>query len=266
MKFSIIARLAGLAAASIFTAAAQATPALNTANIASLNGWSTAGDVAVSQTGTLGLVLNETSLLLGTAAATVHEDDAPAAAGAYNISLNNPVAAGSGLETSVGLTPGALDDNTNLHYPMEGSSAWKDFSVLAGDTLQINWQLFARPDTGTGSPLPDTAWLVWTQGANTQVIKLADVLSAAMGTSADPHGWLSTGLQQHTVNATHNGTARLGFVVADMDSFDTTSVLAVSNVVQASAVPEPSTVLLVLAGLVMMIYMSRRQSARRKEG
>jgi hypothetical protein len=98
------------------------------------------------------------------------------------------------------------------------------------------------------------------------LIKLADVLSAPMGTTAGANGWLSTGAQQYTLSATSSGTARLGFVVADMDSYDTTTVLAVSNVTQTSAVPEPSTILLVLAGLAMMVYMSRRQKARREEG
>lgn len=260
MKFSFNTRLAALAAATLFAANAHAAPVLNTAN---LTGWSSAGDVAVSTTGTIGLTLNETSLLLGTAV-TDAQDDAPAAAGAYNISLNNPVAGGSTLETSVGLAPGALDDNTNFHYAAEGSSAWKDFSVTAGDTLKVDWQLFARPDTGTsGIPLPDTAWLVWTQGASTQLVKLADVLSTP--TSAISNGWLASGAQQYTLSATSTGTARLGFVVADMDSVDTTTVLSISNVVQTSAVPEPSTVLLVLAGLVMMVYMSRRQELNTRD-
>jgi hypothetical protein len=266
MKFSFKTRLAALAATTLFVAASHAAPVTNVSSTASLSGWNGVGDVAVKPTGTAGLTLPQTSLLLGTAT-TDTQDDFPAASGAFNISLSNPVAAGNDLETHVGLTPGALDDNINVHYAMEGSSAWKDFSVLAGDTLKIDWQLFARPDTGTsGTPLPDTAWLVWTQGANTQLIKLADVLSAPMGTAADANGWLSTGAQQYTLSATSNGSARLGLVVADVDSYDTTTVLAVSNVTQTSAVPEPSTVLLVLAGLAMMVYMSRRQKVRREEG
>jgi len=266
MKFALKTRLAALAATALFTAAAHTAPVVNPSSTASLSGWNGAGDVAVKPTGTAGLSLPQASLLLGTAVSDA-QDDYPAADGAYNISLNNPVAGGNGLETHVGLTPGALDDNINFHYAMEGSSVWKDFSVTAGDTLQVDWQLFARPDTGTsGIPLPDTAWLVWTQGANTQLIKLADVLSAPMGTTAGANGWLSTGAQQYTLSATSSGTARLGFVVADMDSYDTTTVLAVSNVTQTSAVPEPSTILLVLAGLAMMVYMSRRQKARREEG
>jgi hypothetical protein len=266
MKFALKTRLAALAATALFTAAAHAAPVVIPSSTASLSGWDGVGDVAVKPTGTAGLTLPQASLLLGTAVSDA-QDDYPAADGAYNISLNNPVAGGNGLETHVGLTPGALDDNINFHYAMEGSSVWKDFSVTAGDTLQVDWQLFARPDTGTsGIPLPDTAWLVWTQGANTQLIKLADVLSAPMGTTAGANGWLSTGAQQYTLSATSSGTARLGFVVADMDSYDTTTVLAVSNVTQTSAVPEPSTILLVLAGLAMMVYMSRRQKARREEG
>jgi len=266
MKFSFKTRLAALAATTFFVAASHAAPVANTSSTASLSGWDGVGDVAVKPTGTAGLPLPQTSLLLGTAT-TDTQDDALALSGAYNISLANPVAGGSDLETHVGLNPGALDDNTNLHYAMEGSSAWKDFSVLAGDTLKIDWQLFARPDTGTsGIPLPDAAWLVWTQGTNAQLIKLADVLSTPMSTDANSNGWLNTGTQQYTLTANSKGTARLGFVVADVDSFDTTTVLAISNVVQTSAVPEPSTVLLVLAGLAMMAYMSRRQSTQRKEG
>jgi hypothetical protein len=263
MKFSFKTRLAALAATALISHMAQAAPIVNTSGSANLNGWNGAGDVAVANTGTVGLTLSQTSLLLGTAV-TNAQDDYPAADGAYNISMNNPVAGGSTLETSVGLAPGALDDNTNFHYAMEGSSAWKDFSVTAGDTLKVDWQLFARPDTGTsGIPLPDTAWLVWTQGASTQLVKLADVLSTPLGTISN--GWLASGAQQYTLSATSTGTARLGFVVADMDSFDTTTVLSISNVVQTSPVPEPSTVLLVLAGLAMMVYMSRRQKLNTRD-
>jgi len=262
MKFPLNARLAALAATLLMAAAAHASPALNTPNVANLTGWSSAGDVAVKTTGTAGLNLAQTSLLLGTATTDTPDDD-PAASGAYNVSLSNPVAGGSELETSLGLAPGALDDNLGGHFAMEGSSAWKDFTVAAGDTLKVDWQLFARPDTGnSGIPLPDTAWLVWTQGANTQLIKLADVLSAPM--AASTNGWLASGAQQYTVTATQSGNARLGFAVADMDSFTTTTVLSVAQVTQTSAVPEPGSVLLVLAGLAMMAYMNRRHNQQRR--
>lgn len=266
MKSFHTPRLAALAAASLLAAVAHAAPVLNTSDVAQLSGWSAAGDVAVKATGTAGLNLAQTSLLLGTATTDTPDDD-PAAAGAYNVSLSNPVAGGSDLETSLGLAPGALDDNIGGHYAMEGSSAWKSFSVTSGDTLKVEWQLFARPDTGnSGIALPDTAWLVWTQGTNTQLIKLADVLGTPMSTSnsANSNGWLASAAMQYTVTATQTGTARLGFAVADMDSFNTTTVLAVSNVTQTSAVPEPGSVLLVLAGLAMMVYMNRRHNQQRQ--
>lgn len=262
MKFSLTPRLAALAAATLLAAVAHAAPVLNTSNVAQLSGWASAGDVAVKATGTAGLNLAQTSLLLGTATTDTPDDD-PAAAGAYNVSLSNPVPGGSDLETSLGLAPGALDDNIGGHYAMEGSSAWKSFSVNSGDTFKIDWQLFARPDTGnSGIALPDTAWLVWTQGANTQLIKLADVLGTPM--NANSNGWLASAAMQYTVTATQTGAARLSFAVADMDSFNTTTVLAVSNVTQTSAVPEPGSVLLVLAGLAMMVYMNRRHNQQRQ--
>jgi len=45
-----------------------------------------------------------------------------------------------------------------------------------------------------------------------------------------------------------------------VNSFDTTSALAIQNVVQTSAVPEASSILLVLAGLAMMLFMSVKNS------
>jgi hypothetical protein len=255
MKFAFKTRLTALAATALISPLAQSAPVVNMSGPAHLSGWNGAGDVAVSATGAAGLTLSQTSLLLGTAV-TDAQDDHPAPAGAYNISLSNPVAGGSTLETSVGLAPGALDDDINLHYAMEGSSVWKDFSVTAGDTLKVDWQLFARPGTSS-IPLSDTAWLVWAQGASTQLIKLAEVLNTPM--SAISNGWLASADQQYTLHASHTGTARLSLVVADMDSFDTTTVLSISNVVQTSAVPEPGSVMLVLAGLAMMVYMSHRQ-------
>lgn len=246
-----LARLTATAVLTLGTALAQAAPLQNGSFDTGLTAWSTAGDVAAQGA----------SLLLSTAT-TFDQDDAPELAGAFNLSGQNPTLAGNDLEANLGLAPGALDQPTLDRFAYEGSAAWQSFSVQAGDTLAFDWQLLTRPTLGP-IELPDTAWLVWQQGAQTQLIKLADTLSVPLSNSTN--GWLASGVEHHNVLAQASGQVKLGFVIADVNSFDTTSLLSIQHVVQTSAVPEPGTVMLVLAGLAMMLFMQRRQERQHRD-
>jgi MYXO-CTERM domain-containing protein len=196
----------------------------------SLDFWTLSGDAALRSGALPSLSLSTPNLVLGTSTVDVAED-APAPAGAFNMSGVNPIAAGLDLEASVGLSGGALDNEAAMHYAMEGSSAWKDVQVNQGDTLTMVWQFFSRPQSSA-----DAAWLVWTQGSSTQLIALGDASS----------------LNQIT------GLARVGVVVADMDSFDGASVMAVSSLTQTSPVPESGTWALALAGLGLVGALRQR--------
>ncbi len=221
------------------------------AQAVSLDHWTLNGDAALRSGEVAGLSLSSPTLLLGTSTIDFDED-APAPTGAFNVSGLNPIAAGLDLEASVGLNGGAFDHEATLHYAMEGSSAWTDLQVSQGDTLTLSWSFFSRPQTSS-----DAAWLVWTQGSQTQLIALGDASSLNQITDATT-GWQTSGLQQTVLTAGFTGLARLGVVVADMDSFDGASVMAVRSLTQTSPVPETSTWALALAGMGLVGALRRR--------
>jgi hypothetical protein len=219
-----------------------------------LQGWQTGGDVSVQSTSALGLPLGNTNatLLLGTAV-TFSDDDAPAAAGAYNLSGNDPLLSGdpAGLEASLGLASSALGNNV-----YEGSSARQTFTVSAGDVVSFDFMLASR-NSGVRINEPDTAWLTWQVGAgNVNLSTLGSTASLSMGTLAD--GWIGSGWQHVSFTANSTGQVTLGFAVADVNSFTTTSLLGIQNVAVTAAVPEPESLALVLTGLVLLGAAARR--------
>lgn len=216
------------------------------AHAAPLNTWLTAGDVAQgSQLGNIDL--SAPGYLLGTASLDF-ADDAPLATGALNLSGNNPLDNAS-LTDMMGVPATLFDDELNGHFAYEGSALFNTVTVQAGDTLSFDWRLLTQINTGPIS-LPDAAWLILGDTA----IKLADTdsLSTMTGT------WLDSGLLHVNHTFTQSGPMKIGFVVADMDSYDTTSVLAIQHIGLTPAVPEPEGLALALTGLVILGRLARR--------
>lgn len=216
------------------------------AHAAPLNTWQTAGDV--TQNTQLGAIsLGSSSYLLGTASASAAED-APLAAGALNLSGQNPLETGE-LTAILGLPGAILDDEVNGNFAYEGSALFDTENVQAGDTLNFDWRLFGQINTGF-TPVPDTAWLI----LGNEAFKLADVDSLDMVSN----NWLDSGTRHISYTFTQTGSMKIGFVVADVDSYGTSSVLAIQNVALTAAVPEPEGVALALTGLLILGRLSRR--------
>lgn len=252
MTFSPLHRLLATAFLTLACGAAHATPiALN------LSTWAAQGDVSVQTGNPMGLSLGSSpTLVLGTASVSA-QDDAPALAGAFNLSGHEVIAAGLDLEASVGLAPGALDDVGN-GPAYEGSTVRLNTSADTGDVWSFDWRLLTQVNPGI-TPLPDTAWLIWQQGSETShLVKLGDTFT--LGMTSLGNGWQDSGWQHTSFVTPHAGSLSLALAVADVNSFDTTSALAIQNVVQTSAVPEASSILMVLAGLAMMLFMSIKNS------
>lgn len=238
---------------------AQATPLLNGHFNDGLNGWSATGDVAVTQGGLFGeLDLGATPrLVLGTAS-TSFQDDAPAATGHYNASGHDTAAGGLDLEGSLNLAGGALDDADNGQFVFEGSSASQTFEVQAGSTLHFDWQLFTR-EGAHGLNLGDTAWMVLTTAAGTQVLKLGDTASLSLIDVG--RGWSTSTLTARSYTFSQAGTVSLAWAVGDINDSGTTSLLSIGNV-SVNAVPEPQAVALLLAGLAVTGSALRRRQPR----
>jgi hypothetical protein len=237
---------------------AQAAPLQNGDFSQGLSAWSISGDVSVVKGSAVGVNLG-TAVVLGTASLDF-VDDAPAAAGAYNVSGTAATMAGqpAGLEANLGLGSDAYGP-----YALEGSSLAQSFFVTAGQTISFDWRVLSRDAyAGTGSTDTDSAWLTWTvNGATTQTL-LGEV--GTLTYSGTTSGWKDTG--SHTVSfvATTTGTARLGFSVLDIYDGDGTSLLAVNNIALAPAVPEPDSLVLLLAGLAVAATTQMRGEPRQR--
>jgi len=205
-----------------------------------LNGWDTLGDVSVQSPNTLVLTsaLDATDDLGG----SFNFSGAPA-----QMALNV-----GGVEEFAGLSIGALNGvNPGLDEAAEGSVARQMFSVQAGDTLSLSWQLLTNeqgPDAKS-----DLGFLV----LNGTLFELA---LAPNATGAGALGFAAgTGWSTFTHTFTQSGLASLALGVVDRGDFVTTSALAVQNV-SITPVPEPRTWALVLGGAAVLLAARRRAS------
>jgi hypothetical protein len=239
----------------LLVASALLVPALASAQVANgdfssgLAGWDTAGDASVAAAS----AIDPTRLWLTTASVDF-EDDAGAglAAGARNASGSAAVGTGmpGGLESFAGLPLGALDPAPAQGLvAYEGSAARQTFEALAGSTLHFRW------DFGTlDNAQPDVAFVV-IDGQATTLASLVDATLPGTDGNAAHTGWQDFGFTFAT-----GGPHTISFGVADVGDYDGTSTLAVADV-RVSAVPEPASGLMLLAGLALLgLKVTRRRA------
>lgn len=175
------------------------------------------------------------------------DDDAPLADGALNLSGNDPLLAGLDFETALGFAPGAFDLSA-VQQATEGSAVFSLFTVEAGQQLSFEWQLSTR-DVGEGFGL-DYAFVV----VGDALYRLGTAAQAALPGSGSYLA--SSGWQTFSHTFTEAGTYRVLLGVLDVGDFAGTSALSVSAV---SAVPEPETLAMLLAGLGLVGGAVRRR-------
>jgi hypothetical protein len=234
---SPLLRSASLALAVLAAAPAHAQLA-NADFGAGLAGWTTWGDAWVDTAGT------PAHLRLSTASL-----DDPADA-AYNRSGVGAILAGisNGLEVAAGLQPGWLDVDGQFAY--EGSLAQQTFMATAGQRLSFQWNLGTR-DAEFG----DLAFVV----LNGQWVPLGTAPDAQAAASGDML-W-QTGLQTFSVILA-SGPTTLSFGVVDMDDVAGVSTLQIQGL-QVTAVPEPQSLALLLAGLLPLAWRARSRRSQR---
>lgn len=244
MNRSFLIRTLPAALVTALTVAAPAAQALPQSGLTNgdfrhgSTGWSTAGDVAALHS----------ELILSTAS-TLYEDDYPLPVGALNVSGTGALDNWFGdLDTAAGVAPGLLGAGAAL----EGSVAWQSFNVHAGDRLSLRYNL--RTADGLS---PDLAFVAF--GGQAYTLATAD--QALLPTGA-AHQLGETGWQTWSFTFTQAGTVRLAVGVADLDDAAGTSTLLVDDV-SVTPVPEPQSVLMMLAGLGVMALVSWRMRSGR---
>lgn len=224
--------LNSIAAALALAAAASAqAQIINGGFEAGLNGWTTAGDASTQGPAPAGAA----RLFLTTAGLVADElDGGGNLVGPFNASGTAAVGSDQ-LETLAGLAGGALGADA-----YEGALARQSFTAQAGQTLSFVW------DFGTRDSFPDYGFAV----IDGTLFTLASSAAAVLPGSGND--LLHTGYQSFTHAFTSNGSHTLAFGVVDVGDTTVRSSLSVDSV-QLSAVPEPQTVAMLLAGLAWML-------------
>lgn len=236
--------LAAATALSLLSLTAQAATLTNGDFEDGLSLWSVIGDAEATNSFGIGAVSGASALLLSTASADLGAYDDPLPWSGHS-AVDNYAGA---LNTFTGAAPGALDLSPGFEA-YTGSAATQTFTVQAGQTLSFQWNLLTR-DAG----MPDYGFVV----VNGSVMQLAGSSSAVLGTPlADLP--VQTGWQTYNRTFSQNTTVTLALgVVSVGDSVGTTALLV--DKVQVTAVPEPESVSLLLAGLFALGVAVKRRT------
>lgn len=215
----------------------------------SLANWTTAGDVVVAGT---------KQVVALTTASVDFEDDAPLEAG-FNNRSGNAAVDFSYAPDLAGVSFASLD-TAGGEFTYEGSAIRQDFYANAGDTLTVKFDwAFLSADT----TYKDFGFL----SINNTVVKFVDALSAPAASQFNSTfgdlnqvtwGWTNA---SYTYTAAASGNVSLVLGAVDVGDYNGTSELRVDNI-SVSAVPEPESYAMLLAGLALMGGIARRRSNR----
>jgi len=225
---------------SVLTSTALAAGVANGDFSGGLASWAKAGNVAV-----------DTVAQFGSPPAGFSAQAVLGTADTSGFLFGGSAVAAASLESFAGLAAGSLSGMGAT----VGSGLSTDFTAVGGERLVFQWKFMSNDPQG--SPADDTAYVVLDK---TLVIKLTSVNSATfMGSSASPL-FDETAYLTFTSAPLSAGAHSVSLGV--FDGLDTlgASALAVTDV-HLTAVPEPSSVALLLLGGSMLLGVRRRRGS-----
>ncbi len=159
------------------------------------------------------------------------------------------------LSAALGLPAGGLD---SLKQPGDvgnvvlGSAIQQSFTANAGDQISFNWNFLS--DESSNANGNDFAFLLF----DGTLTRLANTFTAS-GPTLSVFTY-ETGFKSMSFALPASGAHSIAFGVVDVDDALGASALLVDNVT-VTAVPEPSSVMLLLAGLALVGVTARRRIA-----
>jgi hypothetical protein len=225
-------------------------------------GWTVAGDVAriAASASNLGVGSAGNFALIITNASPNQDDDPDASpVGALNVSGQAPLSAAFDLDTALGLERpaiGSLLDLNPLTQATEGSGISQRVDLLAGQTLSFTWRFLTadEPSVTTGIGGLDYGFLM-IDGVKTV---LGDYASASSGFGLLPGYLRGTAIQNYSFVAPESKSYLLAAGVVDVTDFSYSSALLLDNFI-VTAIPEPSEIVLMIAGLFALSAVVRKQ-------
>lgn len=168
---------------------------------------------------------------------------------------SGPAVTEASLSAALGLSSGALaslkqpGDSGNVVF---GSAIQQSFTANAGDQLSFNWNFLS--DENSNATGNDFAFLLF----DGTLTRLANTFTP-LGPTATVFTYES-GFQPLSFAITTSGAHSIAFGAVDVNDALGASALLVDDV-RVTAVPEPSAVMLLLAGLALVAVTARRRIA-----
>lgn len=191
--------------------------------------------------------------------------DTPPSEGVYQALMTADFGASAGdVELFLNLFPGSL---AALLPPGAdpigtGSAIYTDITASAGDVLSFDWNFLTNEAVSPLATVPDFSF--WSLSNEQGAVVLATPFSP--GFFPSPTVFTSeTGYSTNSYTILADGTYRLGFGVMNSGGDAGDSGLLIDNVTLAAAVPEPASVTLISASVVLSaVAWRRRRLAKRK--